>query len=796
MRWRAVLLGLVACAPARPLPLPIDDGAQALLLIEPGAGHLLGINLLTGEGLEPGALRRDRALYARSYSGSLASLGLAPGRTPLVGMGPSHRALPTGLSTYRAELSADPPTWRLLDRDVADRELAEVFLPGANESCEIDGGCWITERGEPVCILPCPSLAPLLAPARPMAPDLPQLGPCPGPWTTSTSTINPDVQRCVPPELSCPPGEYRSLVDAACQPDLCPADGWPADAPPQAIYVDPGAAAGGDGSRAAPFATLATALGAAREGSVLALRAGEHPAGVSAQGVRLLGACRSQVILLPSAVPRLPTLSVAGGVVGVRGLTLRAAANGSSLRIFRSAQAELDEVIVEGGSAGGALVDQGARLLARSTAISGGGTLLAVNSGTAELVACQLEGRGSNRCLDATNSELVLSDVEFKTCGDGVILSGGGLIGERLSFRDPTQESLTMSGSATATISQLYVDGGTNGVLVQPAARLRLARYFATGLLGRGISAMGGELTLQDILLEETRETGLELRQSRVVGRRVALAKVGRNGIFATGGPTELEDLRIEDVRAPTPNLTSLYGLQLDGPTILRRVEVEVSAGPGLYFRSGAGQRNELELSDLRIAALPAPRFLPAIYLSSGVNANVSARRVEVLDWPGTGLLMQGLTAAIEDLNLEANGEAAMEVLDASFSLRRARISGTATVAAAIEERAGSTMVELESIEVQRGAGSYGLRTRGLASGTHLLSVRDFRINGPAAAAFDIDYVFYLELERGRIEGAQVGLRLEQPSFPLSAVEEQIYYLNVAEEVDIRCRTTSPDCQD
>lgn len=795
MRRLVTLWGLaLACAPARPLPLPIDEGAVSLLLIEPTADHLLGIDVSTGEGLAPGALRDDRPLYARSYAAPLSSLGLSPGLTPLVGPGPGNRPLPPGLATHRAELNSDPPSWTALSEDQATQELANVYLPPAQEGCEIDGGCWITQRGEPVCVLPCPTLPPVVAPAVPTEPELPRLTPCPTHWRTTTSTLNPDVERCVPPELDCPPGEYRSLADAACVPEVCPADGWPANIPPGAIHVDPNATGPEDGSAAAPFARLATALGAATQGNVLVLRVGEHPAGLSLGGVRLLGACRARVILLPS-VGRTPTLSAASGVVGLRGLTIRSAVAGLGFRVLRGARAELDEVTIEGGS-GAAVVDSTGALRAQRTTFTGLAALVSANGGVVELVASRLQGRSTSRCLDAINTELTLTDLDINGCGDAVTLNGGTLRGERLSLRGPDQEGLTFSGSTTATISDLYVAGGANGVLLQPTAHLALSRYFATGLQGRGISATGATLALQDLLLESTRETGLELRQSSVVARRVAMTAVGRNGLYATGGQTQLEDLRVVEVRAPTPGLQLLYGLQLDGPTRLARVELTLGAGPGLYFRSVAGARNELELEDLSIAALPAPRYLPAVYWVSGFNANIEARRVRVRDWPGIGISLQGATAAITDLELEAHGDSGFEVADASLNLTRARISGTSTVAMEIDERAGSTRVELEALEIRRAAGSYGIRTKGLASGTHLASLRDFRIVGPAAAAFDIDYVFYLELERGRIEDSQVGLRLEQPSFALTAVEKQVYFLNVPQKVDLRCRTTSPDCQD
>ena len=204
MRWWAVFccsVAPVACAPARPLPLPADEGALALLLIDPTAPHLLGIDRSNSAGLEPGALRSDRPLFARSYAVTLESLGLAPGRTPLVGPGPGHRPLPAGLATHRADLSTDPPSWRLLDDAEADQSLAQVFLPGAEAGCEPNGGCWITQMGQPQCVLPCPALPPLTAPAKPAPTNLPDLEPCPSTWSTPPSTLTPELRRCVPPQL-------------------------------------------------------------------------------------------------------------------------------------------------------------------------------------------------------------------------------------------------------------------------------------------------------------------------------------------------------------------------------------------------------------------------------------------------------------------------------------------------------------------------------------------------------------------------------------------------------------------
>ncbi|MBK6688900.1 MAG: hypothetical protein IPG45_30815 [Deltaproteobacteria bacterium] len=797
MRWGLVFVCLGACAPTRPLPLPDDEGAQTLLLIEPAATHLLGIDLSREEDPPPGALRSTRPLYARSYAQDLSGLGLVAGWTPLVPEGPGNRPLPAGLATHRADLTVDPPTWARMSQDEADEVLGKIHLPGADQGCERDGGCWVTEQGQPICLQPCPNLAPLLSPEPPTPPEPPQLGPCPATWSAVTSTLSPGLERCLPPELTCPPDEFRSLADAACQPEPCPADGWPANAPTDALFVDPTAAPGGDGSLAAPFSSLAVAVGNAPPGAILALRVGEHQAGLILNGVHLLGACRSQVVLLPSVNPRQATLSAGTHTVHLQGLTIRSGSTGQGLRVVSGARAELDQIQLEGGQAVAVWVEPRASLRARRSSIIGPGPLLTVTQGAVELSASRLQGGGRLACVQANNANLELTDLEVNGCSDGISLMGGGLTATRLSFRGLSEDSLILTNTATATISELYIRGGANGILVQSNSRLELARYFASAMRGRGVAGSQAKLTLRDLVFESTRETGLQVHQCQVLAHRVALAAVGRIGVSATGGELLLEDLRIDEVRSPTAVPVSINGLILDGPVTLRRLRVALSAGTAVYYRSSSGSRDELDLSDLEVVSLPAvQRHAAAINVVSGTNANVEAQRVRVRDWPGSGVTMQGATVTMEDLDIEAHGSSGMEVIDALFSLRRARITGTSSVALEIGERAGSTEVELEMVEIERAPGSIGLRTRGLASGRHRTSLRDFRITGPAAAAFDIDYVFYLELVRGRIDGSQVGLRLEQPSFPLSAVEEQIYFLNVPQKIDIRCRTTSPDCQD
>jgi len=98
-------------------------------------------------------------------------------------------------------------------------------------------------------------------------------------------------------------GTFPLLGHTGCQPlgDPCPAGDWPeipADLPGDRVYVKADAAAGGDGSRAAPFATVEAAVEAAAAGDVVVIAGGVYPGIVEIErDVTLWGACVQRTVI-------------------------------------------------------------------------------------------------------------------------------------------------------------------------------------------------------------------------------------------------------------------------------------------------------------------------------------------------------------------------------------------------------------------------------------------------------------------------------------------------------------------
>lgn len=139
-----------------------------------------------------------------------------------------------------------------------------------------------------------PTDAGIASPVPPLAPA--RVEPtCPDGWLPSALSLGGAA--CVPWVEAPRCGDGQLLVAGrGCVPLATHCDDeFAADAPPDAVYVRP-TGAGGDGTRAHPYATIAEAL---RTGAhVVALSAGEHrSADLQLEGVTLLGACSDTTTL-------------------------------------------------------------------------------------------------------------------------------------------------------------------------------------------------------------------------------------------------------------------------------------------------------------------------------------------------------------------------------------------------------------------------------------------------------------------------------------------------------------------
>lgn len=208
-----------------------------------------------------------------------------------------------------------------------------------------------------------------------VAPAAPALLPCPAGWIERGDREAPS---CDPwPEgvrPACGAGEAWFPGADGCRRigAECPAGDWPEELPPETDvrYVRAGAPAGGDGSRAAPFGTIAAAIEAAPIGATIAVARGTYPEGIvprTDQTIR--GVCAAETrIAAPAEFGRNGTITAGAAGVTIRDLSV----GGDVPGIFVSgmlASMRVEGVIVEGTRPTGIVARYGAMLIARDLAV-------------------------------------------------------------------------------------------------------------------------------------------------------------------------------------------------------------------------------------------------------------------------------------------------------------------------------------------------------------------------------------------------------------------------------------------
>lgn len=161
--------------------------------------------------------------------------------------------------------------------------------------------------------------------AAPLPPALPALAPCPPGWREVDD--DPDaIPGCDPwPEggqAGCAGDEAHFPGEPACARvgRACPAGEWAEDLPATGVlYVRAGGAAGGVGTMAAPFGTIAEAIAAAAAGTTIALGKGSYSEAVQVPGsVTLAGACVAETTVAAT------TFVMSSGTITIGGSRERA----------------------------------------------------------------------------------------------------------------------------------------------------------------------------------------------------------------------------------------------------------------------------------------------------------------------------------------------------------------------------------------------------------------------------------------------------------------------------------------
>lgn len=424
-------------------------------------------------------------------------------------------------------------------------------------------------------------------------------------------------------------------VLAPCAPDpaACGSDAFGGvEEGPGVVFVDPLAVGKADGSKGAPFASLATAIAAVPEGGTVALAAGEHsgPLQIS-KGITLHGRCAAKVSLVAKGgVPALTIKAAGSGApVVVRGLRFAPTAYGLAVLGTRPVQAQalmFDRVLKWAVVASGA----GTSLTLTDSAIVGtqpssgalGTALLAEKGGnlTARRVRAT-DGRSYGANVTGA-STLVLDDVLLDSTrpgpdqkaqggGYGVAAVGASVVSlQSVRLFDHRLAGLIVQGAGTkATLYGVVIDGTRGlpglltggGVFAGTGSQVELTASRMHDNEGTGVAVVGAGATVTaravvvDATLSQSKTgeggQGLWVGQggsAQVVASRFSHNREAAMGVF--GGKLALLQVLVDDTQPRIADGTHGTGVFVNGSANaeLDRVHIHGSRGNGLAIGDAA----------------------------------------------------------------------------------------------------------------------------------------------------------------------------------------------------------------
>lgn len=327
----------------------------------------------------------------------------------------------------------------------------------------------IADAGDPVF-----EPSPIAEPEAPRAAvEAPRIAPCPPGWSPVDEG---GLTTCDPfpggSSAICPVDAARFPGSDACAPIgvACTADPYASDLPADrtVLYVD-GSGRSGNGTRASPYGSIASALAAAPSGVVLALAQGVYDEVVELGDETLWGAC--------IAMTEVRSIRVTGSGA-LR--NLRVGGWDPGIEILAGASVHLEDVVVAGAFGAGIVMDTG-------------GTL----TGARVVVRETADGSRYGRGLTALGgAQVTLASAEIYGNQDvAVVLGGAGTIA---SLMDVTVRDTLPNPSS----SQYGV-----GILIDDGARLELVRGALERNRDRALWAYGAGSTaiVTDTMIRDTR---------------------------------------------------------------------------------------------------------------------------------------------------------------------------------------------------------------------------------------------------------------------------------------------------
>lgn len=681
-------------------------------------------------------------------------------------------------------------------------------------------------------------------PAAAVPPAATMLEPCAPGWRASPTPEGPST--CEPWAAT---GPARCALDAAHFPgdgacrrvgSACAefAEGLPSAG---VLYVRQGASAGGTGTRAAPFSTIAAAMAVAAPGAVVALSQGSFVEEVRVRpGVTLWGACVAQTSVAAPAGAR-AALAAAGLGGGVRNLTVRGPALGVLVNPSGNTL-ELQDVIIDGAVGVALLVGNRAEVTGRDVVVrntqpgpqgTGGRALSAEYGAKVSLVRVAFEDNRENAVFAAQpDTTVALTDAALRgtrarpadgTMGRAATVSQQAQLTLTRAVLEDNQEAALLVGSgASISLTDVLVRGtrsaavlndGGNGLVLEDGASGVLSRCAFLGNRSLGLSVRsGGQLRATHLVVRDTQVTestgvdgaGLEAREGALVVLGHAFFSGNASaGLGFAGSSATLDDLEVRDTRASLAPSPESSGLQVKGGATveLHRVRLQGNERIGALV-DGAGSTlfgSDLEVSDTRVTAKTGE---DGVAVAAQAGASVSLARVLVqgshtaalqASDPGTQVQLVDavLRGTLSDTATGTYGRAVHLQGAARLVLERAWLSGSRDVGLFAGSGATVTATELAVEDTLKractAAGTCpdvgGSAVVVLGAGTTLTATR-FSFARSAQCGLQLAEGGRASLVDGEVSGHPVGACVQTEGFDVAGISQGVGYRDNSRKLD------------
>lgn len=463
----------------------------------------------------------------------------------------------------------------------------------------------------------------------PQAPSLPEpalLLPCAPGWQ-ELAGVDGAPSTCEPwapaAGAGCAADQGHFAGEPACRVvgTACTGDDFGSALPATAVlYVKAQAAAGGTGTRASPFGSVAAAMAVATPGTVIALSKGTFTEAVRLKaGVTLWGACVGQTTLRgPGTGATVTTVGLGSGVKNVRvegpGLGLLANPSGNSV--------ELSDVVIDGAVGVAILVGNhasvtGHDVVVRRTRMSpatgtGGRAINAEYGAQVSLQRVVLEDNAENAVSVAEpGSKVSLTDGAIR----GTTARADGAMGRAATLRNQAELNLTrvvveqnqeaallVGASSVLHLTDVLVrdtrsstnsnDGG-NGLVVEDSSVATLTRcaFLRNRALGLAVRSRGALTASHLVVLDTAVEAATGVDGAGLDGRELGRVTIdhaffARNhsaALSLTGATGVLTDVELRSTtRSDADDASSGLQLRLGAAATVQRVRVSQSARVGV----------------------------------------------------------------------------------------------------------------------------------------------------------------------------------------------------------------------